>query len=436
MQRTARSFDASPSHARSASSLPSLHLAAGHTEPLRPSTTGARSATTATPSAAPRSTLRTWLTRARDHAFRRTFAGLHVYAILFEDSEVDERVLRLDSRSRVLAITGAGCGVAAMMAKAPRSIDAVDINPHHLALTALKVEGPRALPRYGSFYDLLGRGWHPDPEKLLTRVTATLPPWIRAHWQKRPHLFARSVYREGLTAKMFTAFRELAGLDEHWLRWAAALPPHERARAVRETLGPVLRAPFARAWLSSPAQLVALGINHEQRDRILETEGAPDMAAFILGYLERLAHTDIPTNWFVWQAIAGHYDHERQDALPPFLRRDRHAAAAVAETRVRYRNENVFDVLASAPPRSYSHFTLCDAPDWLDDRGQRELLERILRTAEDGAVVLTRSVDDTCMVERAGLAHRFVRRAADSDDATRSDRTRQYRRVDVYEVRA
>ncbi|MFO0712796.1 MAG: DUF3419 family protein [Sandaracinus sp.] len=94
----------------------------------------------------------------QDLVFRHTFQELFVYNILFEDSEVDEQVLALDEQSDVLAISGAGCGVAAMISRAPRSIDAIDLNGHHLALAALKVEAPRRLQRYGAFYagDLMG----------------------------------------------------------------------------------------------------------------------------------------------------------------------------------------------------------------------------------------------------------------------------------------
>ena len=47
-----------------------------------------------------------------DGAFEQVFARTFVYNILFEDAEVDERFLGLDESSRVLAISGAGCGVA------------------------------------------------------------------------------------------------------------------------------------------------------------------------------------------------------------------------------------------------------------------------------------------------------------------------------------
>ncbi|MBX7195410.1 MAG: BtaA family protein [Sandaracinaceae bacterium] len=372
----------------------------------------------------------------QDLVFRHTFQELFVYNILFEDSEVDEQVLALDEQSDVLAISGAGCGVAAMISRAPRSIDAIDLNGHHLALAALKVEAPRRLQRYGAFYDLLGRGWHREPRPVLAQITAALPAWIRAHWRDRGEHFRRGLYGEGLTATMLRSFRRVAGLDEAWLRWAATLDADGRSRAVESSLGPLLRAPLARAWLSSPGQLVALGINFSQRERLLETEHERDMADYIVSYLKRLASTDVGTNWFVWYAIAGQFDHERADAVPPYLRRDRFERAREARTRTTYRRRNVLDALECAPSRSYSHYALLDAPDWLDAPTQKVLLEGVLRTARDGARIVTRTVEDECMVSRAGLSTRIRRLDALSARATAADRTRQYKHVHVYEVQA
>jgi S-adenosylmethionine-diacylglycerol 3-amino-3-carboxypropyl transferase len=373
---------------------------------------------------------------ARDLAFRHTFQELFVYNILFEDSEVDEEILALDERSDVLAISGAGCGVAAMVAKAPRSITAIDLNGHHLALAALKAEAPRRLGRFGAFYDLLGRGWHRDPAPVLSRITAPLPSWIAAHWREHHGVFRRGLYGSGLTSAMLSTFRRLSGVDESWLRWAATLDADGRAAAVERNLGPLLRSPLARAWLSSPGQLVALGINFSQRDRLLETEQRADMADYIVEHLKRLARTDVGTNWFIWYAIAGQFDHERADAVPPYLRTDRFERARQASTRMDYRRQNVLEALERAQPRSYSHYAFLDAPDWLDAPTQERLLRGVLGSARDGARVVTRSVEDACMVERAGLSRRIRRLDDVSERATRADRTRQYRHVHVYEVQA
>lgn len=372
----------------------------------------------------------------RDLAFQLTFQRLFVYNILFEDAEVDEQHLEVDERSRVLSISGAGCGVAGMLSRHPRSIDAVDINPHHLALTALKCTAAQRLRSYSTFYDLCGRGWQPDPARTVASLARSMPAWMQRYWARHHGRFRRSLYREGLTSAMLGAFRRVTGLDAAWLRWASRLTPDERVKAVDDYIAPVLRSPLARAYLSSPAQLVALGINFSQRDRILDTEGQPDLAAFILDHLRRLAHTEVATNWFIWWAIAGHFDHDRpSDAVPPYLRPDRHARSVEAPTEVRYHHHrNLFDVLDRSGPHAYTHYTLCDAPDWMPPATQRRLLDGIFRTSRDGAIVLYRSVEDDCMVERLGYEKRFVPLAERTAEATRADRSRQYRAVRFYQV--
>jgi S-adenosylmethionine-diacylglycerol 3-amino-3-carboxypropyl transferase len=367
----------------------------------------------------------------RDRAFHAAWKRLFVYNILFEDSEVDETFLGIDERSRVLSISGAGCGVANTLASRPASIDVCDINPHHLALTALKCEGLRSAPSYGAFYDLLGRGWHPDPESIVKPLVGALPSWIRAYWREHHVRFRRSLYREGLTSRMLAAFRALTGVDETWLRSVMSLSPERRAHAVEEQIAPALRSGIGRAWLDSPGQLVALGVNFQQRDRLV---GDGELSEHIAQHLVKLAHTDVETNWFVWWALAGQFNHERTDAVPPYLRRERFESARATPTRVRYHLANVFDVLERAPRGAYTHFTLCDAPDWLPAPEQRRLLGKVQRAAADGATVLVRSVDDHGMVEKLGLEKCFVRMDAESTRMTSLDRTRMYRRVDLYRV--
>lgn len=371
----------------------------------------------------------------RDAAFQLTFQKLFVYNILFEDAEVDETHLGIDERSRVLAITGAGCGVAGMLSKSPRSIDAVDINSHHLALAALKCTAAQRIASYSTFYDLCGRGWQPDPERTIGAIAASMPRWIQRYWSRRHGRFRRSVYREGLTSVMLGAFRRITGLDAAWLRRATQLEADGRVRMVDEVIAPALRSPVARAYFSSPAQLVALGISFAQRDRLLATEQQPDLAAFVIDHLRRLARTDVATNWFIWWAIAGHFDHDRpQDAVPPYLRPDRHARSLDASTESRFHHASIEAVLDRSLPHAYTHYSLCDAPDWMAPAAQRRLLDGILRTSQDGAIVLHRSVERDGMVERLGLDHRFVPLRDRTEQATRDDRSRQYRAVRFYQV--
>jgi S-adenosylmethionine-diacylglycerol 3-amino-3-carboxypropyl transferase len=167
---------------------------------------------------------------------------------------------------------------------------------------------------------------------------------------------------------------------------------------------------------------------------MLRAEGLDDVIDFLLMHLGRVAQTDLERNWFAWYAVVGEFNHERQDAVPPFMRRDHHEASLGADTQVRYHHRNIFDVLGEAGPKTWTHYTLLDAPDWMPNAVQGKLLGEILRTSEDGAVVLHRSVETDSMPERHGFGRHFIPMTEASDLATELDRTRQFRRVSFYQV--
>jgi len=367
--------------------------------------------------------------RVADQAFQHLFKHLLVYNMLFEDTEVDERFLGVGPDSRLLGISGAGCGIANQLSRRPRSIDAVDFNASHLAITALKTAAARTMRSYEEFYRLWGHGTHPDPERVTSTLARGLPTWIQRHWRSHYDIFEEALHHRGLTARLFAVLRRLAKVDDEWLRALIATPLSERRRHVVEAFGPVLRTPWVGAVLRTPLPLVAIGVNHAQCERMLRAEGLTDVVDYALMHLQRVAETDLERNWFVWFAIAGHFNHAHADAAPPYLRKDHHEASLDAPTDVRFHHGNILDVLGAAGRNTWTHYTLLDAPDWMPRAAQRRLLDEILRTSADGAVVLHRSVEDTSLPERHGLERHFVPMVEETALATQLDRTRQFRRV-------
>ena len=373
----------------------------------------------------------------RNFAFQRAFAKLFVYNILFEDSESDERYLGLDEDSSILSITGAGCGVASMMSRRPRRLDAVDINRHHLALAGLKVIGAQKLADYELFYQLLGRGWSPHESKnTVTELAEHMPTWMAKYWRRHWRRFAKSsIYLQGLTSRMLTGLRQLSGIDASWLSSLIDASVEEREKAIDATITPVLERRIVRIMMASPLQLLALGINYNQRDRILASEDDENLIEFYISHLKRLAQTDLATNWFVWHAAVGGFNHDHPDAVPPYLRKDRHERSSNdSPTSVRFHHGNIFDCLENAGRKTWSHYTLCDAPDWMPPEVQGKLLDQIHRTSKDGAIVLARSVEPESFIERIDEGRRFQLIEDASAKATVEDRSRQYRRVDFFRV--
>ncbi len=367
----------------------------------------------------------------RDRAFQRVFSRTFVYNILFEDAEVDEQYLGLDEDSTVLSITGAGCGVAGMVTKRPRRIDAVDINRHHLALAALKATAAQRMEHYDDFYDLLARGWSPEPEQHLRPLADYLPSWVASYWKRYSHRFEQSLYLQGLTAKMLRTLRRQMGMGVDWARTICAMPLEERVRTLHAKLSEV-DTPITRALLDSPLQLIALGINFQQRDRLVATEQS-SMADYFITHLTRVMETDLWKNWFFWYAAAGTFNHRDKDAVPPYLRRDRWEKSLGAPTELRFRHGNLFDLLDEAGPQTWSHYTLCDAVDWMAPKVQRRLFDEIRRTSRPDATIMLRSVEDDDPVAGCG-ADAYLEKLPHSEAASLADRSRQYRQVNFYRV--
>ncbi|WP_433379452.1 DUF3419 family protein [Actinoplanes sp. CA-142083] len=372
--------------------------------------------------------------RAADRAFAATFRHVFAFSLLYEDSEVDNRVLGLDFRSRVLAVSGAGCGVAGLLAAHPARIDAVDINPHHLALAALKVAATRQVTSYDEFYQLLGRGRHGDPERTLQPLMAELPDWVGRYWRANHRRFRTNLYAEGLVGTFQRWLRRKLGIDADYLRALQQLPPAERVERLSPVLTSLRRAWPARTMVNTPLLLLGIGVNFEQRQRNLRANRAATMMEVVTAHFERLAQTDLETNWFVWVGLTGEFNHDHPDAVPPYLRAESHKRALEAPTRVGFHRESLQRMLAEATPGQWSHFSLCDVLDWLPADAQRQLLHRIARVGGPDALVLTRSVESDCVVERAGLADLYERVEPASTEATEQERTRLYGRVNVYRV--
>jgi len=369
----------------------------------------------------------------RDITFQAAFRRLFVYNILFEDSEVDGKYFELNSESRVLGISAAGCGLASMLRFGPERIDAVDINGHHLALASLRMAAAQRLRSFEEFYALFGHGRVPDPGATIGSIVLELPTWIQKYWARHKDRFKDAFYAQGLTAAMLRVLRNQVGVGAEWMRDFVTKSANERVALVRSMFEPTLRRPLVGGLINSPLQQLALGVNFSQKSRMLDAETG-DLVDYFVRHCERVAATDCTTNWFAWYAMAGQYNHDEPLAVPPYLRESEHARSTQADTISEFHHRSIFEVLASAEPNTWTHYSLCDAVDWMPAPVQEHLLAEIVRTARPGARVLMRSVSDQDVVTSAGFSHLMTRLDSESQQATAEERSRQYKRVDFYQV--
>lgn len=370
----------------------------------------------------------------RDRIFSSLFSRLSVFTILFEDTDVEQRFFEVDERSRVLAVSAAGCGIASLLCRRPERIDAVDTNLHHLSLTGLKVSAAANLRSYDDLRALFGEGRHPRAQELVEALAAPLPPWMRRYWARRHRIFSRGLHDHGMLAASMRMMRARLGVDERWYRSMLDAPAEARQREAARLFGRLLAQPVAAAIVRSPLQLLAQGINFRQRDRNLRTCGTADMRDVVLRFVERAAATDLARNWILWHCLLGTFNVADSQALPPYLRPENHARSLGGPTRTEFHRRSFVQVLGAAPARTWTHYNFSDALDWMSDAAQRRVLDEVFRTSRPGALLLNRSVDRECLAHRHGVERRFQRLQAASDQATAMERSRLYERVDVYRI--
>jgi S-adenosylmethionine-diacylglycerol 3-amino-3-carboxypropyl transferase len=81
-----------------------------------------------------------------ERVFARMLEEGLVYAQIWEDPEVDLAALELGPTSRVVAIASGGCNAMSYLVADPACVQAVDLNPAHVALLKLKLAAARHRP--------------------------------------------------------------------------------------------------------------------------------------------------------------------------------------------------------------------------------------------------------------------------------------------------
>jgi S-adenosylmethionine-diacylglycerol 3-amino-3-carboxypropyl transferase len=377
-----------------------------------------------------------------ERLFTLLFSGL-VYPQIWEDPDVDMEAMQLSEGHRVVTIASGGCNVLAYLTRSPATVEAVDLNPAHVALNRLKLAALAHLPSYADFHRFFGEPGNRHNSLAYDRFIAPhLDESSRRYWERRRlrgrriDVFQRDFYRTGLLG-WFIATGHLAarlhGVDPRRLTEAKSLD--EQRRFFEDELAPVFGKPLLRWATAQKASLFGLGIPPAQYDSLV-TSGDGTMASVLKARLEKLA-CDFPLadNYFAWQAFARRYPREGEGALPAYLDRASYATIRANAPSVSIRHANVAELLARKPAGSVDRYVLLDAQDWMTDGQLNTLWTEIIRTAAIGARVIFRTAAEPSIlpgrVSQSILDH-WDYRQEESLDFSARDRSAIYGGFHLY----
>ena len=375
-----------------------------------------------------------------EYVFASLFRKL-VYAQIWEDPEVDMEALAIGPGHHIVTIASGGCNALSYLVADPARVEAVDLNPAHVAFNRLKLAASRALPGYDAFYRFYG---HADDAANIEAYERFLRPVLdagtRAYWERRTlsgrrriSIFRRSLYRHGMLGTFIGWGHRVArlyGADPRGLLHARTL--EDQRRFFDETIAPLFDKKLVRWATRRKSSLFGLGIPPQQYDALAAGGG---MAAVLRGRLERLA-CDFPLseNYFAWQAFGRGYCGE-DGPLPPYLSRGNFEAVRARADRVSVENISVTELLAGKPDASVDRFVLLDAQDWMNDEQLNELWMRITRAAAPGARVIFRTAASQSLLPgrvSAALLHQWDYEGATSRELSARDRSAIYGGFHLY----
>src|SRR5262245_20008531 len=112
-----------------------------------------------------------------------------VYNQCWEDPAIDNEVLDIGPRDRIVMITSAGCNALDYMIHDPAAIHCVDVNPHQNALLELKLAAIQAL-RYDQFFEMFGNGRIFGYQRIYwEQLRSRLTPASQEIWDRKIDYF-------------------------------------------------------------------------------------------------------------------------------------------------------------------------------------------------------------------------------------------------------
>ena len=155
--------------------------------------------------------------------FNRIHHSNLVYNTCWEDPRCDRALLGLNSQSKVVMITSAGCNALDYLLDGPQSIDCVDLNPRQNALLELK----KSVFQKGTHEDLFqffGQGVHREARGIFEdALKSELDIPYARYWQKHLGYFSgkglrRSFYYYGSSGLVAYLLKNLISTNKETAR--------------------------------------------------------------------------------------------------------------------------------------------------------------------------------------------------------------------------
>ena len=332
-------------------------------------------------------------------ASRADFSRIR-YAQCWEDADILLAALEVQPGDDCLSIGSAGDNALALLARAPRRVVVIDLNPAQLACLELRVAAYRELD-YAGLLELIGSRPSGRRAALYARCRSQLSPAVAAFWDAQPDEIAAGIGGAGKFERYFATFRNRVlplvhsrGRVERLLRGGSRA---ERAAFYRDTWDSWRWRLMFRVFFSR----FVMGRMGRDPSFFRYVEGSVSDR-----FLERGRHAlielDPAENPYLQWILTGRH----VTALPFALREENFEAIRANLHRLEWHCRSLEEFLATTEAASFDAFNLSDIFEYISPENYHRLLAQVIRAGRSGA----RLTYWNTLAERrrpASLAHRL-----------------------------
>lgn len=301
------------------------------------------------------------------------------YAQVWEDADILLEALDIQPDDECLSIASAGDNALAMLAKGPRKVVALDLNPSQLACLELRVAAFRRL-EYQEILELIGSAPSERRGKLYEAVRGSLGPETRTFWDARPGDISKGIGQAGKFENYFRLFRDRVMPLVHSCRTIHRLLEPRELEDRRRFYDTTWNTWRWRALFQLFFSRTAMGALGRDPSFFRYVEGS--VAEKILSRTKHaLTELDPHANPYLQWILTGRH----QTALPFYLREANVPLIRQNLDCLEWHLAPLEDYLSSPTAGSLSKFNLSDIFEYLSEENTQALLGRIADAAPPGA---------------------------------------------------
>lgn len=306
------------------------------------------------------------------------FTTIIRYAQVWEDADILLDGLDIQPDDECLTIASAGDNALALLAKGPRKVVALDMNPSQIACLELRMAAFRRLA-HPEILEFIGSRPSKQRLRLYTSLRSDLSAAARALWDARPEAILQGIGSAGKFENYFRLFRTRIMPLVHSRKTISRLLEPRDLASRRDFYDRVWNTWRWRVLFQLFFSRTAMGRLGRDPSFFRYVEGS--VAERILTRTKHaLTELDPSANPYLQWILTGTHT----TALPYYLREENFAAIRENLDRLEWHLTPLEDYLARREPGRLSKFNLSDIFEYLSEDGTTSLLRTIAQHARPG----------------------------------------------------